>query len=206
MIDWNGWRNKYNNLTIKESAEFHNYVQQAYPIQNDWVADLTDHFFTSLKDESLSVLEFGPWDGAAAFHSLNKFDNIKQWIGYDICENAIVNGYKHNRYTPVVTVDKWFWELDLPKFNVFYTSHALEHVSSVQAELIIRNLPNTVKYCYVDIPLKPDATNWHNDTSMHIYDRSLEELIRVFNSCGFFQYFEKERDYYYKYKVRFFKR
>jgi hypothetical protein len=127
------------------------------------------------------VVELGCNDGSLALECLGNLPRYIQWDGYDINENYIKQSKQHPRYTPHL-LDKQLWEMNLPQFDVFVSSHTIEHLYSDEVEALARWLPSHARFLALCVPLRPDHGRLHAD---HILDKGSDWLVSLLEQWGF---------------------
>lgn len=186
MISWDHWRNAYDDFSYEDHLKYYNEIYNHFPEQNHCTISQADLFFRQ-HQEPIKVLEVGGWNGAVADYMLENFPYIKMWTNYEICQSSIINGKIHDaRYMSIVP-KTFIWDMkEILKADVFFASHALEHMKAKQVELLISRL-TTVNRMYIEAPI-PDSstdTSWLGYVGTHILEIGWEQLETMLQSFGF---------------------
>lgn len=150
--------------------------------QDSWMK-CYDYMISALKlmPNANSIVELGCNDGSLAIECLGNLPRYVQWIGCDIHKAFIEKSKQHPRYKPIL-LEKQLWEHDLPRFDVFVSSHTLEHLYSDEVEKLVKWLSKRTRYVAICVPLRPDQGRIHAD---HILDKGSDWMVKLFNDNGF---------------------
>lgn len=185
MIDWAGYRSRYDRMSYNEVAAFHRDVWAAYPEQRQGSLDHLITYFADLSHPS--VIEVGGWRGDAAATLLAQRPDIVRWDNYEVCEPAVrAPATKDPRYRAVFP-DRWTWELDVPeRHDTAVLSHVIEHVRAVQLRALIDWLRgNGVRDIFVEAPIGEQGRDWRGYCSAHVLELGIPEVIDLFADLGY---------------------
>ena len=129
------------------------------------------------------IVELGCGDGSLAVACLTNLHTQQplEWVGYDISPYFIQNAKRHEQFIPCLLEDQ-IWNLNIPRFDVFVSSHTLEHLYSDEVEKLVAWLSSHAKYAVVCVPLRPDKTAVGAN---HILDKGFIWLRELFVRAGF---------------------
>jgi len=176
------YRNYYKYLSFKEKQEIIQHYHVLYPYQQHHHTGYFRLSFLIIKHEFqsiLKVIEFGAFDGKLAWKILKDNPEI-EWNGYDISHvviNKMEHGLKKLKYTPHY-LNKELWELNIDPsaFNVFVSSHSLEHISNKELLELMKWI-NGVKYMIIQVPLSKDWKNYSGCHHMTFERNDLEKIL-----------------------------
>lgn len=141
------------------------------------------HIVKTLKRSNLFVVELGGFEGALALEILKMYPTM-QWLNVEIIKHRMKRGLEKYRYKEYVLSEQlWREELDLGKYDVFVSSHTLEHLSNVQVKRLFECLIlNNIKYLILDIPVRPNGQTWHGYSGTHILTVGSNHLKKLLSS------------------------
>ncbi len=169
------FRFRYNELSFSNHVEIVDSWDDKWPVQRQYNIDGIKTAL-SLIDEDLEIVELGCHDGSLACELLQENDRIKCWYGYDICSKAISRSKNLEKYKPAVLND-WFHNLELPKLNLFISSHTLEHLSDDRVLATFDKVLD-VKYLLLDTPLEEYGQDWAGYHASHVLKSGKYDLER----------------------------
>ncbi len=135
----------------------------------------------------VTILELGAWNGRLAKSIFEVYgQRIMKWHGCDIAPVVVLNRQcKHPLYNPVLLLSH-FWDVNIPKHDVFICSHTLEHMTFDQVKKVL--LHQHGKYLVLETPIE----NWDNYEGGHILDVSQEEYLNFIKSLGYENIYSSE--------------
>ena len=176
------FRFRYNELSFSNHLEIVDSWDKKWPIQRQYNIEGIKNGL-SLLEGDLHIAELGCHDGSLAKELLEDNKNIKSWIGYDICSDAIKRSYISSKYKPIL-LDNWFHKINLPNFNTFISSHTLEHLSDDRV-LETFNKISFAKYLILDTPLKEYGQDWAGYHASHVLKSGKYDLERWLEERNF---------------------
>lgn len=191
----NQWRKDYPALSLAENKAFHNNLFPLIGEQLFFNKEAIQQFFNSInlnkQLKPLKVLELGGAKGQLADYVLSNTGSfIIHWSNYELSNYMVSNSIcKDTRYFPIELIN-YFWNcfFSIP-YNVFVASHVIEHMLYDQVTQLIQNLPKTIEYIYLDIPIDLDKPkDWTNYAGPHIFEKSWIDIFKLLNNQSFFSY------------------
>lgn len=201
-IDFNRWRDDYQQMSYEEQVEFYNEVARRWPEQIDFHFPSWGRFFAYVHLElgPFSVFEIGGWKGELAqavfeaipdviAHSVihGGARQVPTWVNFEISEEALTETVVIDpRYRASVPPD-FAWNVPLPNMDVFIASHTIEHITEENFVALLNNLPDTIVFIGLESPLRPSDTDrgWDNYTGSHILEIGWEEIFYRLARFGF---------------------
>lgn len=147
-------------------------------------SDIILEHFKGIVESDDVIVELGSQYGELAKLVLENID-VRKWYGYDVDERIVEkNKCEDGRYIPVVLKD-WFHNTDLPEFNVFVSTHTIEHLSVEQVYSTLDSIRNCDKVI-LDIPLGECKQSWNRNRSTHVLeDIGYSQIKDKLESYGF---------------------
>lgn len=198
---FNAWRAQYDGMSYAEQQDFHDRVYADHKVQAGYALhgglEHFTHFFERVLPElpKTYVLEIGGHRGELAHEMLNRFPAISVWCNVEICRAAVADSiFASPRYVTWVP-DSWVWDADLPPSNVVVASHVVEHMRQREFELLLLNLPETVRYLALVAPLPEQGpTDWNGYHGSHILEVGWDTITHLLHYHGF-EVVEDHRDF-----------
>lgn len=140
-----------------------------------------------------TVVELGCNDGALAVQTLTEVEYPLWWTGYDFIEAPIKRSKTHPHYKPYL-LDRWLWEMDdVQPFDVFLSSHTIEHIYPEDVEALVDWLSPRAKYLIVAAPMGRLSTQQSKKQYMHIMNEGYIWMSDVLHKHGFKSIWETGR-------------
>lgn len=175
LMDWNGWRERYDYMTFADHQAFNAEVLTHYPAQQHFDANACRNFLAA-RGNRLDVAELGGWDGALAKLMLEEA-RAASWDNYDITP-GVPQVCHHPDYEYVV-LDRWPWRRKV-KADALVASHVLEHLKLDEVDKLLSAWD--CPHVYVDTPISRDGTSWDDYAGTHILEAGSTELLELFDS------------------------
>ena len=185
--NWNHYRNQYKrgSYSFKQLVELNNAWYRA--IKNQEFYDLYKAltFFTLYKRESISVVELGCYRGSLAQKILEENENIEVWLGYDICSLALDERIvTDKRFHPVYMAKQWY-EQDHEPFDIFVSTHTLEHLAVPEVRQVIAKIKESCQVgVYLEMPIIEHGKIWAGGASSHVLHWGRKHFRKLFNQDG----------------------
>ena len=174
-IDWNAWREGYEDMSFEDMQAFYEEVAERHPVQQSFAADSAETAFDLIGGKGrLHVVELGGWNGRLAAHMLER-GGIGHWRNFDIVDVPQV--CTHPDYSRVVLED-WFWKGPWRVGDVFVATHTIEHLSAEHLAALLRTVHT--HWIYLESPLAWEPTDWTNYPGSHKLEvgwQGVEEMI-----------------------------
>lgn len=187
VSDFDQWRERYDRLCYADQLEFYNQVETDHPLQHGYDIEKFSRFFTKILATSgeLTVLEVGGWKGELAKEALEKYEQIRQWVNYEISAEAVKKSVCNDwRYVPLIPAN-FVWNIPLVEADVFISSHFIEHIRASQLEMLFNNLPSSIKYIIIQAPLADEPTDWNGYFGTHILEVGWAGVNEMLDKLGF---------------------
>jgi len=182
MLTFNEWREKYSILTDEEQKQYMNDIEEKYPVQIQFNNSAFYDFFKFVYSDT-SVIEMGGWKGELANKILPNFPNIKEWVNYELCENAINKSVcNDSRYKTINSIFRWWENADINS-DIFVASHSIEHINKCDFFNLIKKVNS--QYIFFDIPLLFEGQSWDNYGGTHINTIMWDELIKLLKNNNY---------------------
>lgn len=189
VADFDAWRENYLHMTYQDQQEFYDRVEAEHPHQAAFTVEYFGRFLEHIS-ESLAmiyVLEFGGWKGELARELLAIPPWIPIWCNVEICRQAVENSlFRSPHYTTLIPKN-FPWNVELPPANVVVASHFIEHITRSDLDMLIQNLPASVRYVALEAPI-PDEGNdidWTGYHGSHILEIGWKQVKRLLMNNGF---------------------
>lgn len=181
-LDWNAWREGYDEWTFADQQRFYDSVYDQFPEQGRFSTRVMERFLASVAAERLDVVELGGWDGGFAAEILPGHPEIASWVNHEISGSAIaVTVCADERYRGV-SLGNWYWRRR-HVCELFVASHVLEHLKLVD---VLRVFDAThAKWLYLQVPLGEEASDWTNYRGSHILEVGWRVLVEELDARGF---------------------
>lgn len=189
VSDFDAWRENYGNMSYADQQDFYDRVYADHPDQAGYVLhgglELFSHFFERVLSElpKVYVLELGGWRGELANEMLNRFPSLSIWCNVEICRAAVRGTvFASPRYTTWIPPDHP-WNVELPPANVVVASHFIEHIKRHELDLLLINLPATLRYLVSVAPLpEVERPDWNSYHGSHILEASWDEVAQMLDT------------------------
>ena len=137
-----------------------------------------------------TVLELGCSDGGLAIEIMNSIHYDLRWTGYDFLPYEIEHSKKHENYEAHL-LDRFLWDTaDTKTYDVFVSSHLLEHLYPEDIIALFEWLNGRVKYLVQVAPLGLTSTPVKDG---HIFPDGCKWVSEVIQSNGFTPVWEMGR-------------
>jgi len=189
----NTWREQYDELSYKDMGDHYSIYVEAFGYQDQYDRKWWDQFFEEHRDEDLAVTEMGGHRGGMAKRMLEKHDNIKSWVNFEIDQMVVddpvcTDERYHSRYLP-----DYLWNYPAPENlvvrkpmkNVFVAAHVFEHIKIMQLIMLVKKVITNYDYVGVEAPLESTGINWENFDGSHIFEGGWRYIISLFETWGF---------------------
>lgn len=189
---FDAWREDYLHMTYLEQQEFYDRVEVEHPHQGAFTLLRFHNFLLHICDYEMTlgkvyVLELGGWRGELAQEMLKSFPSVTIWCNVEICQRAVERGVcESSRYTTLAPKN-FPWNVELPPANVFVASHFIEHITRNDLDMLIQNLPDTVRYIGLEAPIPDEgnAVDWTGYHGSHILEIGWKQVTRLLMNNGF---------------------
>ncbi len=177
------WRERYDALTFHDVQRAYKQISRVFPDQRHFHSEPLKRFLSDFPSR-LSVCELGGWDGGLASEIFEAGANVAYWRNYDVAD--IPSVCDDPRYS-VWLLHDWFWNQELPDvFDLFVSTHTIEHLSTRQFELVIQKLSSLprLKAIYLEAPLRENGQNWKGELCNHILTIGWGRVREMMRSYG----------------------
>jgi len=166
-------------MTFADQQEFYRVVAIEHPEQQHFNTNAAISAFEQIDEPSFTVVELGGWDGALAYHLLDRFP-ILRWINYDIV-SVEPQVCIDRRYHPV-ELDDWFWN-ERRTADVFVATHMIEHITDRELGELFDCLD--VDWIYLEAPLLIDGQKWYGYRGSHILELGWKDVVAMLYERGY---------------------
>lgn len=180
--NWDPYRKHYGKLSFDTKQKLHEDWFETFNTpapKSHFDLRTINKYFNLLKEEPLAVVELGSASGALAVSILKRHENIKFWEGYDI-NYMWYRFYKHHPKLYRNTLVSPFEEKNLSRFNVFVSSHTIEHLNFEEVQRIAEAIQD-IKYIILDTPLLENGQNWNGYKGAHVLTEGRSQVRQLFN-------------------------
>ena len=190
VADFDAWRERYDDMTYEEMADFYDAVETDHPLQKAFNADAFHRFlgYTIKALGRIDVLEIGGWKGELAKEMLEKLGAIGDWCNVEICWRAVEKSVVVPKYVAMKPVD-FPWNIQLPNADVFVAAHFIEHIKEREFELLLGDLSvsDTVRYIGIQAPIPEsgEGVDWTGYHGTHILEIGWEQVSTLLLGYGF---------------------
>ena len=108
-----------------------------------------------------TILELGCHQGDLAVECLRTLPDWWMWHGYDITEPPVMKQHPRFQFHHIKTQ---IWDSDTVAFDVFVSSHTIEHLFAEEAKQLFQWLKGKCRHAVLCIPLRRlqgDLKGWH---------------------------------------------
>lgn len=190
-IDWDLWREQYDNLSFEDQRRIYDEILPKFPQQEGYDASFFLRAFGRLKDAGMNleiakVGELGPFRGELAAICLKRF-KVRRWFGYEISRWAVerTRPEAKKRGFTNVAIDRQFWDLDLPCFDIFVSSDTIEHFSDEHAKKILDSACDHADVLMLQIDCKPKGASWKGYNGTHKIEMTIDDIIGYLSTKGY---------------------
>jgi len=135
-----------------------------------------------MKRLDLKVVELGGYEGELALQILEIYPKI-QWLNVEIIKHRIKRGLENYRYREhVLSNQLWNEKLELRGYDVFVSSHTLEHLNAVQVKHLFHYLiGNKIEYLILQTPVKANGQTWQGYGGAHVLRMGSNHMKKMLN-------------------------
>lgn len=181
-IDWNAWRERYDEMTFADQQEFYDLVYDQFPAQARYSTRVLERFLTWMGLKSLDVVELGGWDGGLAAEILPGQEEIKSWTNHEISRAAVAATVCDDPRYRGIALGEWYWRRHFVT-DLFIASHVLEHL---KLRDVARVFDTThARWLYLQSPLGEEASDWQNYRGSHILEVGWRALGEELGKRGY---------------------
>lgn len=174
--NWEFFRSSYDRLDIEDLIWINTKWDSVLPYQSSHSIENIKKMFLNINKSEVKVVELGSYRGLLGDLILKEFSKVVEWHGYDINHSAIEDGIKNDRLFHH-KLEEWFWEIDVSGFDVFVSTHTLEHFSFSQFKKVIHAV-SVCEYLVLEIPI---ANDWSNCYGSHVLLTTFEQVESILN-------------------------
>jgi Fe-S-cluster containining protein len=190
-IDWDLWREQYDNLSFDDQRRIYDEILPKFPQQEGYDASFFLRAFRRLADAGFNlsdtkVAELGPFRGELAAICLKQF-RVKRWFGYEISRWAVERtrtDAKERGFANFAVRDQ-FWKLDVSAFNIFISSDTIEHFSDEHAKNILSAACDQADVLMLQIDCKPKGASWKGYNGTHKIEMTIDDVVLYLAGKGF---------------------
>lgn len=186
MGKFDHFREVFPSLSFNDLKKQHEEWYREYPgqtrVSKQFFINCFKYVVKTLKRSNLNVVELGGYEGELALQIL-KFYPEMQWLNIEIISHRMKKGLENYQYKEHVLSDQlWNENLDLRKYDVFVSSHTLEHLSDVQVERLFHYLgANNLKYLILQVPIKVNGQTWQGYGGAHVLRMGSTQMKKLLN-------------------------
>ncbi len=191
-VNWNKWRADYPTMSFLENQRFHDKVFSNITQPNAFNEKAVTEFFDSIKSSvKLKVAELGGAKGELACRIIRKNPaQFQLWDNFELSSYMVENQICFNKkYLALKLVDYINTFQCILDYDVFLASHVIEHMLFKQFKQLIENLPTSIKYIYLNIPIDiHEPKDWDYYAGTHVFDKTWIDIFELLNENRFFSY------------------
>lgn len=188
---FNLWRENYDKLSFNEHKEIAANWAMIYPVQRKANIKFFKKRFKQLKDIGIvlrdkEVAELGSDDGWLAYNCMSNF-KFKSWKGYDISGPRVKRTLEKARKQGFLNIElhKQFWETDRDEFDIFVSSHTIEHISNEHCLKLFDFVCSKADILVLEIQVTGNRNRWNNYGGSHILSLNRGDLEGIIGDRGF---------------------
>lgn len=194
--DWDVYRKFYPSLSFQDCMRVSETFDQLWPHQAFFSLEAIQQIFDFVElniAEAIKVIELGCHEGHLAKSMLGKYESIASWSGYDINHRALLRSVVDDDRYRAIALNDWFHHIELPEFNVFVSSHTLEHLDSEQAIKVFDQISEKAIFLVLEIPISEDGQDWQGYKGTHVLKEGRRVIRQIISqrkyvcfqeSCG----------------------
>ena len=133
-----------------------------------------------LRRGNLKVLELGGYEGELALQILKIYPGI-QWLNVEIVKHRMKKDLANYSYREHVLSDQlWNEKLNVRGYDVFASSHTLEHLSDMQVKLLFHYLvSNSIRYLILQLPIQAKGQTWQGYGGAHVLRMGSNQIKKL---------------------------
>lgn len=175
--NWSFFRENYDKLTIEDLVWINTKWDSVLPYQKSHSLIPMSEMFKSVEKSSFKVVELGSYRNLLGSYIIDRFDAVSEWHGFDINHAAVEDSIEHPKLFSH-KLSKWFWEVDVSGYDVFVSSHTLEHFNFSQFKKVIENV-SVCEYLILEIPWQ---NTWRGFSGSHVLNTTIAEMESLFST------------------------
>jgi hypothetical protein len=176
------WREDYDRLSFAEQVAYHNELELLYPSQAHYNLDAARQAIAIANP--VTVIEAGCWKADLAAEILKTNTVIEDWMGIEICTNAIEKTNCHNEHFTYCPVEKFNWWMDIDmRCDLFIATHFCEHLSADHFADLASALDS--KHVYFEIPISEGGEAWSGYHGTHKLTLGWSHVIHIMAAHGY---------------------
>lgn len=193
-IDWitifNDYRKNYDTLPFENHVKLYEIISKFFPSQEQYNLDAVNSWIETLP-KPVRILEIGGWKGELARKILETHgERITSWMNHDICNEAIIEGYKGDKYISIPLRGFLSFTQGMCETDALLMSHSLEHMKFREFESFMNGIKQKeypIRHIYLDVPIaeKDRDVNWENYSGTHVLDVGWETIEALIFSHGY---------------------
>lgn len=191
-FNFDAYRRYYSSLSFQDSKRINEALDQVWPRQSRFDLRRLVKIFTLIEPDipgAIRVLELGCHEGRLAKEILHRVPGftIQSWVGYDLNARSlgrsasIVNDERFSSFA----LDAWLYNTELPKFNIFLSTHTLEHMSAHEVTKIFNLTCKKALYLILEIPTEENGQSWQRYKGTHVLKEGRKMIRKLLSGRGY---------------------
>uniref|UniRef100_A0A6H1Z7H3 Putative methyltransferase n=1 Tax=viral metagenome TaxID=1070528 RepID=A0A6H1Z7H3_9ZZZZ len=196
-FDFDAYRQYYSSLSFPERQRISEALDQIWPLQARFNLLLLDRIFSLIEPDipgAIKILELGCHEGHLAKEILQRVPgfSVQSWVGYDLNARAlsrsasIVNDERFSSFA----LGDWFYNIELPEFNIFLSTHTLEHMVLHEATKIFDHICKKALYLIFEIPIEENGQAWRGYKGSHVLEAGRKIIRKLLSDRGYTCFYE----------------
>lgn len=184
VISFDQWRLEYPTYTFADKQSKSNDFYDVYSDQNysnKAEVDLGLGIINGLKPIT-SIIELGCWKCELADYLLQN-SLVEKYYAYDIEAKAIATRVCNDKRLICNVLKDEFYKTELPKADVFISTHTLEHFTNDEVIKVIDHIAGNVSAMIIEFPTL--SGNWSGYNGTHILTLTMDEIENYLTVKGF---------------------
>jgi len=196
-FNFDSYRQYYSSLSFQANKRISEALDHMWPHQAQFNLRRLTKIFALIEPEipgAMKVIELGCHEGHLAKGILQRIPgfSIQSWVGYDLNSRALSRSgsiVNDERFS-TVALARVFYMTELPEFNIFVSTHTLEHMNIHE---VIKVFDHTCKgslYLVLEIPIKENGQDWRCYKGAHVLKEGRRAIRELLYARGYTCFYE----------------
>lgn len=197
MFNFDDYRQYYSSLSFKDLKSIIDILDHTWPHQCLFDLSRIKSIFTLIESHSpgaINIIELGCHEGHLAKQILHNVPgySIQSWRGYDLNlralqrSSSIVDDHRFSN----CDLEDWFYNIELPDFNLFVSTHTLEHMNMQEVTRVFDHIYKKALYLILEIPIKENGQDWRGYKGTHVLKEGRKVIRQLLSDQGYTCFYE----------------